>query len=382
MTTYIKFDQKKEADLSTFGLNFDHLSALFLCDHIKESMPRLLPGMPSEAFHFAEREFKASWLMHRGLHEGAWGCADPETGNFVRVGAVLTGARRGSLPFEMLPVFYGFRSSAGTVFWVCVYSTYGRATQLLLPHLDLVIFEHSQPFAEAVITCLQDTLIKLDSGVDPLFAANKRAASARPIGLLDMVPNFGHQMINHLSGMQRLIDHHVLDRIDQLWLCGVEFFGPLEMIFPEAIGRVRRFTDRWAVCEALRAEPIQLFKIGSTYFPDRLRQRIISRPPPESQSSPKCLVVTVRAEGRRCLNLPDVVAEIYFRLKVEFTDLRVALDGWVFPESELLIGSSVATATSNRYLERIRSELRLAQEVFGRLPSGVVTINTVGRSML
>ena len=315
---------------------------------------------------------------------GAFWCPDPWAAEPATARAVFANPSRGSLPFEMLPLFYAFRSRAGKEFWICIFSTYGRPTHVFLPEQDCLIYDYSQHLAPPVLESLLSTI----EVARPILEhdCNHLPCAAEAIGLLDMQTNFGHQLINHLSGLQRLVDLGLLDQLDEIWLCGVEFFGPTETLFPETRGRIRRFRDRWAVSqELLRSPRSRLFKIGSNVFQARLRERILRKCPSASAATGRegaLLAVTVRATGRRCVNLPEAVAGIFARLSPAFPGLRIVLDGWVFPESELVAGgSSVATALSPRYLQPIRNEMALAQAVADALPPGAVAGNVIGLSI-
>jgi hypothetical protein len=197
-----------------------------------------------------------------------------------------------------------------------------------------------------------------------------------------MVTNFGHQAINHLSGVQRVVDLSLVSNIDEVWACGTLFFGRVESLFPELNGRVRYFPNRWAISGQLLREPCQIIRIGSTYLSSNLRHRIVQKVRVvEGPIRSNLLVVTVRAAGRSCVNLPDVIAELYERLRKNY-DFKIALDGWVLPESSIVAASSVEAVDSSQYVGAIGNELALASEIERKLPPGVVTTNTIGRSML
>jgi hypothetical protein len=242
---------------------------------------------------------------------------------------------------------------------------------VFFPSRQLVVFDIFRDAAEAVIGSLQSWLSRYRfKGAAPLAA--REAPPVRCIGLLDMVTNFGHQAINHLSGVQRVLDFDLLKKVDEFWVCGVLFFGPVESLFPELKDRVRYFSRRWEVANELVHEPCQVIRIGSTYLPSKLRRRIMRKVPPvEAGPRPTLLVVTVRTGGRVCLNLPDVVAELYEALRKSF-NFTIALDGWVIPQSAPAAMSSAA----------IRDEMHLAGEIERRLPRGAVSVKTIGRSML
>ncbi|MGH9955847.1 MAG: hypothetical protein ACREBC_01805 [Pyrinomonadaceae bacterium] len=378
---YIRFDGGPCACvLSERGISPASISQLFLWK-AGEGPPRLLPGISLANQQYSEREFTAAGISFAGIRTGAFCCPDPWTGEMIPATDVLTSRVQSSLPFGILPLFYRHWSPKGGVFWACVYGTYGRVTQLIIPAMNCVIYELWEHRARAVVTTLSETLAlegvrsKIEGRAEPMVAGAKR------VGLLDMVTNFGHQLLNHLSGLQRLIDLDIGQRLDEIWVCGAEFFGPTEALFPEFEGRIKRVQSRWTVLEKLLREPCHVFKVGSNVATQPLRARVRRRGRSGPGDGFLRLVVTVRAEGRRCLNLPEAVAELYNSLLPEYPNLRIVLDGWVFPHSEVVAASSVATAISDRFAGRMRVEMALARAIVDRLPSGAAIANTIGRAL-
>jgi hypothetical protein len=383
MNSYLKFDPQFRKQIAQRGVTFDWFASLFLGSNAEfESVPSLLHGISAAQNAFAIRQTLATDITYTSLRDKGFSCQDPWVAG-ARCGAVIcqTPDRQESLPFALLPIYYGCRSASGEEFWVCVYSTFGRVTQVFFPERHLVVFDIFQDTAEAVIGCLQSWLSR-----HPFKSAKSLEARvgspSRCIGLLDMVTNFGHQAINHLSGVQRVLDFNLLKQMDELWVCGVLFFGRVESLFPELDHRVRYFSTRWEVANELMYEPHQVIRIGSTYLPSKLRRRIMrSVPAVASGEQGNLLVVTVRAAGRICVNLPEIVAELYESLRETF-DFTIALDGWVIPESAVGPRASPGGGVPQQYTSAIRDEMDLAHQIQKRLPHGAISANTIGRSML
>mgnify|MGYP006976778288 CR=1 FL=1 len=114
---------------------------------------------------------------------GAFWCPDPWAGEPATARAVFANPSRGSLPFEMLPLFYAFRSRAGKEFWVCIFSTYGRPTHVFLPEQDCLIYDYSQHLAPPVLESLLSTI----EVARPILEhdCNHLPCAAEAIGLLD-----------------------------------------------------------------------------------------------------------------------------------------------------------------------------------------------------
>ena len=149
---------------------------------------------------------------------------------------------------------------------------------------------------------------------------------------------------------------------------------------------MRRFASRWDLFEPLlRVRHRRLFRIGSNVFQQRLRARILAACPvagrPAERTLRPCIAVTVRSSGRNCLNLAEAVGAMYRTLSSRTPGLGIVLDGWVFPESELVLRSSVATALSTPHLHRIQAEMAEAMAIRDALPPHTVVDNLIGLSM-
>jgi hypothetical protein len=383
-TTYLRFDPQLRNEMMQRGLSFDWLTSLFLNNTSDEHVPRFLDGMTSSQRQFATRQTLASGTTYASLRKRHFECPDPWLATATCAATVcLTLDARERLPFEMLPLYYKFKSHSGEEFWICVYHTYGQVTQVFFPNRRLVVYDIFQSNAESVIGSLEAFLSRHQVEIVGLeFTGIKQ--HTKFVGLLDMVTNFGHQAINHLSGIQRLVDLSLLEFIDELWVSGALFFGDIDTLFPELEGRVRYFTNRWTIASELLNTPIQLVRIGSTYLSSNLRRRILQHARRSENEDPirsNLLVITVRAKGRMCANLPEVVGAIYTGLSNSCA-VKIALDGWVSPESSLIAASSVGAAISDQYVAAIREEMALAQAIERHLPPRTIIVNTIGRSML
>jgi hypothetical protein len=381
MYTYLKFDPDLRDQILQYGLTFEWLSSLFLGEGKVESVPSVLDGISPAQKQFFGRQTLTSDGTYANVRKRCFICADPwAEGEQCKALVCLTADKKNNLPIDMLPIFYKCQSTNREEFWICVYWTFGRVTQIVFPSRRLVIFDISQSDAESVISSLESLMSRYSNEIASI-TMNSPKVPPKCVGLLDMVTNFAHQLVNHLSGVQRLVDLALLNDIDELWICGTQFFGPVETLFPELNNRVRYFPNRWDISAELLRDPCQIFRIGSTYLSSKLRRRLLDRVPViDDIKERNLLVVTVRAEGRMCVNLPEVIAEIYKRLRSRF-DLKIALDGWVLPESAVIAASSVGAAVSSTYVTAIRNEIDIAREIQRRLPIGSIVLNSIGHSM-
>lgn len=374
-------------ELAALGLNPEAVARALRGPTHQPRAPRLMRGVPADVRTFIAREFHGAGVSLEGLRAGVMSCPDPRTGQMLATQGVFTSHSRGAMPAELLPLFYAFHSAAVGEFWLCLWGTYGKPAMLFLPRLNLVVHDFLTHDAFSTPAApLLDMLVGSLGAFRDLLAEGGRPERGERIGLLDMPDNYGHQMLENLSGVQRLADEGLLPALEELWVTGPEFFGPVEEIFPELAGRVRRFPNRWDLFEPLlRVRHRRLFRIGSNVFQQKLRARILATCPvagrPAERTERPLLAVTVRSSGRRCLNLPDAVAMLHKALLPRLPNLGIVLDGWVFPDSELVLRSAVATALSPVHRDRIQAEMAEAEAIRAALPPHTVVDNLIGLSM-
>lgn len=337
----------------------------------------LLKDVPSAASSFIWREQRACNLIFDAFANHEFLVPDPWSGEPVKCTFAMSLPQLGALPFNMLPLFYYFESTTGKPFWLINFSPRARITQIYFPTLDLVIHDLGKGASEILVEALITQL-----AIEPRIVSPR--AAAKVVGIIDLLNNFGHQMINDLSGVQRLLDLLVTKNVPEIWLTGPEFFGPIESLFPELQGSVRRL-PRWKIAAEIQSAEILPLKLASNIFSRPILHRIQSQTNLSLRTSLKhrpVLAVTLRNDGRRCVNLADVVAEVVRQLMHEFPDIGVILDGYVLPESDLVAGSSVATILENGYPTLLKNEFAVASDLAAKLPPGVLIGNLIGRSMI
>jgi hypothetical protein len=381
----------QSADLASFGLNPGAVAWALrgpaAAPPATAAPPRLMRGVPADVRTFIAREFHGAAVSLDGLRAGVMRCPDPWTGAALPTLGVFTTHSRGGMPAELLPLFYAFASPAGGEVWLCLWGTYGKPAMMFLPRLDLVIHDFLTHDAQSTPAApLLEALRGSLGAFRALLAEPNRPERTERIGLLDMPDNYGHQMLENLSGVQRLADEGLLPALEELWVTGPEFFGPVEEIFPELAGRVRRFPNRWDLFEPLlRVRHRRLFRVGSNVFQQKLRARILATCPVAGRAAERSarplLAVTVRSSGRQCLNLAEAVGSLHRALSARIPNLGIVLDGWVFPESELVLRSSVATALSDAHRGRIAAEMEEAAAIARALPPHTVVDTLIGLSM-
>jgi hypothetical protein len=283
----------------------------------------------------------------------------------------------------MLALVYCFQSPTSSAFWAVSYATTGELTQLIFPDQELVLFDYGPDVAASVANVFEtERVFFADSMMKPPAPASRRL-----VGVVDMVTNSGHQLINHLSGLEILASSGLYANLDEIWLCGSEFFGNTEQLFPELKHIIRRFEGLSDVAQEVARSPVLPLRIGSQMFRAALRERIISSARSRfsiigNPGRNPLIAITVRAGGRRCINLPDVVKEIVECLIPQFPNLGLVIDGWVIPESEVVAGSSIGACVGPKFHRQVSADMDDALLLVDRLPHQLVSRSLVGSAML
>ncbi len=124
--------------------------------------------------------------------------------------------------------------------------------------------------------------------------------------------HLGHQLWNELSAIDSLIATLPAERLP-IWLVAglpgneIEFYGPIDVLFPEIAGRVRRhFADQQAVIRHAYENRLILFRATREHITDRLQRRVWSRAAGMAQSvlpRGRILLIGLRVENRTVTNL-------------------------------------------------------------------------------
>ncbi|WP_158814060.1 hypothetical protein [Methylocapsa sp. S129] len=380
--TYLRFDAASRKALELQGLSWTAIESIFLCPTPVVEPPRFLPGCPKMGSWYQTREYLASQHTILSIHNRVFALRDPWTNANVEASSASALEPQEGRAYGFIPLVYAFGQDERS-FWAASCDLTGRIVYLFVPALRLVIYEMSLKRAQLIHSGLCEALARLDREREE----GAREKSRRVIGLLDMVTNFGHHMINHLAGLDLLIDHGLAGRLDEVWIVGSEFFGNVEELYPEIGDRVRRFSSRRELSAAVRETNDLVVRIGANFFFETTRQRILKAANGRYASNPSAgrrplIAVTIRGAGRRCENLAEVITHIYENLRADFPQIGFVIDGWVFREQEIVSASSAATCLDARYASGIKAEFAAAREAFKNVPAAAIARNLLGASIL
>ncbi len=364
----VRFDEAG-SDTRLPGIRQAAVTAAFL-----GTAPRPLATLdgPAWARNLVAREHAAADITFQAIAAGRMRCPGPWTGIPATETYAFIPASWNLHGFGTVPVVKAFEDD-GREFFLAFAALNAKPTHLIIPSLGCVLHEFDRaraaPLYEAIV-----------SHVDAHGAPLRARDFAGTVCLVDMVTNFGHQMINHLSGLQRLVENGLEAFVEEIWIAGVEFFGRAETLFPEIAPKIRRVKSSEIVArlDTTRLRPVRL---GSSHLQASLQSRIIRHLEPARSPSARLVAFTVRGHGRVCRNLPEVVEQVVVGLLPTFPDIRIVLDGWVQADSQIVCGSDVVSAFSGPFHASIKADCDLCLRIMSRLPAGIVERVLIGRSM-
>ena len=354
-----------------------------MCSRSKHKVPFCLDGCPADQQTYQAREFRALQTSFLALADGCLTLPCLWTDGLVSSYKTVCTPEQSDYNLVFIPLFYELGTGAKS-FWVATCDLTGRIVFLFVPSLNVVVFELNLERARA----LYGLLITLRPEKLPVSKDGRDSVAHVPIiALVDMVTNFGHQMINHLSGLDELVARRLDLVVDEVWLCGREFFGSTASLYQDISAPIRKFSSKDEVVNKIKERPHFVVRVGSNRFLGSTRARILQSASSNYATIARpdrypLIAVTVRAENRVCDNLGELVLEIYNTLISQFPSIGFVLDGWVFREEELILKSSNATCLQRRHRPALEAEFELANSIFDGLPKTVIVRNLLGRSIL
>ena len=131
--------------------------------------------------------------------------------------------------------------------------------------------------------------------------------------------HLGHHLWNELTGIETLVAVLPPNRLPE-WLIpglpgnGIEFYGPIDALFPEIAGRVRRgFADQRAVVAHAYEQRLVLFRATREYVGGGLRRRVTDhavRSVPALPPISRAILIGLRVENRTATDLEALCALI------------------------------------------------------------------------
>jgi hypothetical protein len=382
----IGFDPGNRGALESLGFSHDAISEIFLGPPSAYREVEIVAEAPEYMRAFCRREYVAGDFTPRAIRLNEIRVPDPWAGQVAATRSGFVPSDQGKLPYELLPLYYQLVDAHGREFWLVSYWPYGRITHIILIAENAVICDLDRSSAPLLAEQLTSHIDCFRRAAESRSSQQRRP---RVIGILDFLNNYAHQLMNQLSGLQRIIEEVGLSSIDEFWLSGIEFFAPAERLFPEIASMVRRFNHPWDMYAKLIGGNYLPLRVGSNIFrrtlAARIRESLVGLTAGFDRISPErkpLVAVTLRTLGRKCLNLVDVVGETITHLMKKYPNLGVILDGFVIPDSQIGSRSSLISDLPNEdYKAAVMADMALADGICNSLPRGVIVRNLVGTSM-
>ncbi len=168
----------------------------------------------------------------------------------------------------------------------------------------------------------RDVLQHIARYAESLFAGRTQPMDATPAGFATFLrggdnAHLGHQLWNELTGIDALVADLPPDRLP-LWLVPglpggeIEFYGPIDALFPEIAGRVRRgFADQGALIRHAYEHRLILFRATRERIGDGLRRRVVAQAAlraPELPARSHAILIGLRVENRTATDLGALCA--------------------------------------------------------------------------
>ena len=211
-----------------------------------------------------------------------------------------------------------------------------------------------------------------------------------------------HHLNNELSGIQKMCESGLLDKIDKFWVIGPEYYGGIEEIFPEIpSNKVYRFNDwqtggsSWrkknsffatAANELIKNNSFAL-KLGDETVSEQLRDRVLQ------VSRSKCsanflaevaaakekrsllLWVSFRTQARTWVSQIPGIANIVTSLADDFPSLAVVFDGY----TRIDIGGKLIVNAKDE--EIIQGEKEVVRQIQALCPQNIQVYDIIGSPM-
>lgn len=368
----LKYDLDKDAISSIFGLSIGE---------INPGLPTPALGCDKHQIDFWKYEYASSATFMNSIRNG-----------FIELPSIRKDASESlrSLSSKTYSEFPGSYTvcqliSFGKLYteYICAFATiYPRVTHIIVPSSRLIIwYPYHQSLCRGILSIVSDSILLNESSC---------VNSSRTIVGIDMMSNYAHHMLNHLSGIEFLYENQLIDRINSLWICGKEYFGSLEELYPSLSGKVNRYTSRREFCKSINDLDCFFLKIGSCFFTDTLRHRLSgcqytpnSCSIDKSTKSRKTIVcaITIRSSNRQCHNLDEVVFAIHQEFALNDVKMQILFDGYTIGSSELINKSAIHSIIEGKISSYVKSELEAASRISSSLPGDCIVGNTIGWSL-
>jgi len=225
----------------------------------------------------------------------------------------------GSLTLDDLNGLIRFHDHAsGLNIFILSTEAMSRLSGLYVPEHNVVVTldgDQTRMFRQHFSSLGQHVLQHLALYSDSLLAGRARPAAPQRFATFlrpGASAHLGHQLWNELTAIDALVAELPEDRLPQ-WLIagapghGIEFYGPIDALFPEIAGLVQRgFPDQRALIRHAYENRLILFRATRERIGDGLRRRVMgyaARHAPAIGATGRILLFGLRVENRTVTDL-------------------------------------------------------------------------------
>ncbi len=306
----------------------------------------------------------------------------PITGDFLRSNqSFLLSHNAGIYRFESKEVFY------------IIATTYlHKKCIVFFPNLDLIIqINNIHPYplekVSESVSLVNRWKIFAVKNWKKILSNLTSEKNKKVVCCLGFTKNLAHSLRDEVSGIQRLYENGLLDRVDKFLLGPVKNYGAIEEIFPEiSPEKIIKLTDMSQISELVLDQGYFALKAVGTRVQENLAKRIYGVAIKKSASSFvsevenakqyfPLLLITIRSSSRFWISKEVGLVNIIQKLATEFPNLAVVFDGvndvagasWVDQENEIV----------NRIAGNLPKNIRVYNSIGCKMHESIVWANAV-----
>lgn len=212
----------------------------------------------------------------------------------------------------------------------------------------------------------------------------------RGIALVIGHQHFAHHLWNELTGIEKLIDNGLLDKIDRFYIIN-QPLGDLKLIFPEINGEKIEYVDPDQVAGRILENNFFTIRVGGYYIRERLTNRIISVANNALNQSKLDLInevrnkheiliwISLRAQKRTIINQTSFLIKLIRELSRYDSTIGIVLDGFSIPYKLCEQNKTKFINSVNKVY--ISKELEIADEIIRSIPEEIKIYNLIGSSI-
>ncbi|MDJ0688698.1 MAG: hypothetical protein QNJ41_09320 [Xenococcaceae cyanobacterium MO_188.B32] len=268
---------------------------------------------------------------------------------------------------------------------------------IYFPQYEL-LFEFETPKWSISLRTISKFKALLVSNFDKFHRYFHSQLNIKKIAVIIGAENFAHNILNELSGINRLYQRNLLNKVDK-FLVLREPLGSIDKIFPEIpIGKIK-YINQNKIWQEIVSNNYLVVNIGDCFIKQDLVNRVyqvainncslevINRIKKAKESYSPLLWVSIRVGNRTLTNQIECLSKVINALYQNFPQLGVVFDGFSLPADYGIKRPQQAyqKILGDREMEDIESIIKqqneVANNIVNNLLSNIKVFNTIGCSI-